>query len=119
VKTLFTKEEEGEGVDDDEGAMQIEMETGIESGIMDSASDGGETSVSVSLEVDDDPLSLLQLYVPGAIFGGVAEKEAPPPQSPREEDDEDKAADQLAMFSMLCKESAEVLFAHDFNADVN
>lgn len=99
---------------DEEGGMQSLVQTTI----VDRAE--AESSLTMMMSEEDDPLGLLYL-IPGAIDGGGALGSDPSPlQTIDSEDGEDDfAADQLSMFAMLCNESADVLFDADFAIDAN
>jgi len=100
--------------DEDDEEEEHGMESVVQAGVMDD--DEEEISFTTMMADDDDPLALLYL-IPGAINGSGVSQPPTPPDTGEEDDEEDIAADQLTMFTMLCRESADVLWQHDFSMD--
>lgn len=110
-KTLFRNEDEAS---EDEDEDEREMEAVVHASVMDH--DDEEISFTTMLADDDDPLALLYL-IPGAINGTGASHSPTSLGMEEEDDEEDMAADQLTMFSLLCRESVDVLWQHEVSTD--
>lgn len=110
-KALFSRDDEPEREDEESG---VGMEAMVEAGVMESPDEEDQTS-SFHLIADDDPLALLYL-IPGAIGSSPSRAHHPLPESApdgKDDDEDGLAADQLTIFTMLCRESADALWQHD------